>query len=91
LIDESLLTGVYRADRAAALAGVPRSTLYYRADHDVWVPTRRSDGRPKLWTFSDIVATRIIYWLRQPKAGDGDGPDIDAPSPPGCGRDPLAW
>jgi uncharacterized protein (DUF433 family)/DNA-binding transcriptional MerR regulator len=63
---ESLLRGVYRADRAAALAGVPRSTLYYWARRDVWSPTRR-ETRPKLWTYTDILAARIIYWLRQEK------------------------
>ncbi len=67
----SLFRGVYPADRAAALAGVPRSTLYYWARHEVWTPTRRAT-RPKLWTYSDVVAARIIYWLRR------DKPEIDS-------------
>jgi uncharacterized protein (DUF433 family)/DNA-binding transcriptional MerR regulator len=55
--------GVYASDRAAALSGVPKSTLYYWARNDVWTASL-SGGRPKLWTYSDLLALRVIYWLR---------------------------
>ena len=61
-----VVQGVYAADRAAALAGVPRSTLYDWARKDIWTPSRRPE-RPKLWAFTDVVAARIIYWLRHDK------------------------
>lgn len=64
-----ILRGVYPADRASALAGVPRSTLYYWARHDVWEPSLRGT-RPKLWTYADVLAVRIIYWLRSVKDRD---------------------
>lgn len=63
---EDLLRGVYTAERAAALSGVPVSTVYYWARHQVWSPTL-SDQRPKLWTYADLIALRTIYWLRQEK------------------------
>lgn len=58
--------GVYPADRAAALAGVPRSTLYYWARKDIYVPTA-SPSKVKRWSFLDLLAVRAIYWLRQDK------------------------
>ena len=65
-----LLRGVYDADRAAALSGVPVSTVYYWARKDIWEPAL-SDEKPKLWTYSDLIALRLIYWLRQ------DKPDLE--------------
>ncbi len=62
-------TEAYPADRAAALAGVPRSTLHYWASHDIWKPSV-SPRRVRLWSLSDIVMLRIIYWLRR---GDKTG------------------
>jgi uncharacterized protein (DUF433 family)/DNA-binding transcriptional MerR regulator len=67
---EDLLRGVYSAERAAALSGVPIRTVYYWASHDIWAPTL-SDRRPKLWTYADLIAMRTIYWLRQ------DKPDVE--------------
>lgn len=58
--------GVYPADRAAALAGVPKSTLYYWARNDIYVPTA-SPFKVKRWSFLDLLAVRAIYWLRQDK------------------------
>lgn len=61
----------YTADRASALAGVPRSTVHYWARTDLLVPSVSAE-RVKLWSYSDVVALRIIGWLRQTKqAPDG--------------------
>ena len=65
-----LLRGVYDADRAAALSGVPISTVYYWARNDIWEPAL-SEAKPKLWTYSDLLALRLIYWLRK------DKPDLE--------------
>lgn len=59
--------GAYPADRAAALSGVPLSTVHYWSRNDIVVP-RVSAERVKLWSFSDLMALRIVYWLRQTKA-----------------------
>lgn len=53
----------YRADRSAALAGVPKTTVYYWANHDVWVPSV-SAVRTRYWSLADVLALRAIYWLR---------------------------
>ena len=58
--------GAYPADRAAALSGVPLSTVHYWARKEILVPSVSSE-RVKLWSFSDLMALRIIYWLRQTK------------------------
>lgn len=60
------LAGAYTADRAAALSGVPRSTIHYWANHEILVPSVSAE-RVKLWSFADLLALRVIYWLRQPK------------------------
>jgi len=65
------LRGVYEADRAASLSGVPASTVYYWARNGIWGPTL-SEEKPKLWTYSDLIALRLIYWLRQ------DKPEVEA-------------
>ena len=64
----SVLAGCYDARRAAALSGVPASTVYYWAREDVVVPTV-SPARQKLWSYADLMALRIVYWLRHPKRG----------------------
>jgi uncharacterized protein (DUF433 family)/DNA-binding transcriptional MerR regulator len=61
---------VYSADRAAALSGVPKSTLYYWARKGLYIPSI-SNVREKRWSFADLLAMRAIYWLRQ------DKPEID--------------
>jgi uncharacterized protein (DUF433 family) len=68
--------GAYPADRAAALSGVPLSTVHEWSRKGVLVPSVSAE-RVKLWSFGDLMALRIIYWLRHPKAGS-DG----APVPP---------
>jgi uncharacterized protein (DUF433 family) len=61
--------GCYEAERAAALSGVPISTVYYWARTGVIVPTV-SPERPKRWSYADLIGLRLIYWLRHPKEGE---------------------
>ncbi|HVA61585.1 MAG TPA: hypothetical protein VNG13_13775, partial [Mycobacteriales bacterium] len=58
--------GCYEAARAAALSGVPKSTLYYWARTEVVTPSV-SPVREKLWSYADLMALRIVSWLRHPK------------------------
>jgi uncharacterized protein (DUF433 family) len=60
------LRAAYTADRAAALAGVPKSTVHYWARTELLVPGVSAE-RIKLWSYTDVVALRIIGWLRQTK------------------------
>src|SRR5215210_660894 len=60
------ISGAYSAERAAALAGVPKSTIYYWARRGHLTPS--VSRRPLLWSFTDLLALRTIYWLRQPKS-----------------------
>jgi uncharacterized protein (DUF433 family) len=63
--------GAYVADRAAALSGVPKSTVHYWAREGVLVPSVSAE-RVKLWSYTDLLGLRTIYWLRQTKtASDG--------------------
>lgn len=71
-------TGAYNADRAAALSGVPRSTVHYWARTGVIRPSV-SGERVKLWSYGDLMALRVVYWLRQRKTTDG-GAQIPATS-----------
>ena len=59
----------YTADRAAALAGVPKSTVHYWAREEILVPSV-SRERVKLWSYTDLMALRMIDWLRQHKVAD---------------------
>ena len=65
--------GCYEAGRAAALSGVPRTTVYWWAKQGIVVPSV-SPTREKLWSYSDLMALRIVSWLRHPKAGAGERP-----------------
>jgi uncharacterized protein (DUF433 family)/DNA-binding transcriptional MerR regulator len=58
--------GAYTADRAAALSGVPKSTIHWWARHDVLIPSV-SATRVMLWSYADLMGLRVIYWLRQRK------------------------
>lgn len=58
------VTEAYSADRAAALAGVPKSTLHYWARKDIWVPSV-SPVEIRLWSLTDILVLRLFYWLRR--------------------------
>jgi uncharacterized protein (DUF433 family) len=77
-------TGAYVADRAAALSGVPKSTLHYWARKGHLVPSVSAE-RVKLWSFADLLALRTIYWLRQPKR-TAEGHDIPASTMPAVRR-----
>lgn len=69
--------GVYEARRAAALAGVPVSTVYDWARKGVVVPGV-SPVRQKLWSYADLMALRIVSWLRHPK----EAPEGTLPASP---------
>lgn len=60
------LEGCYEAPRAAALSGVPVSTVYCWARQGIVVPTV-SPEKPKRWSYADLMALRLVYWLRHPK------------------------
>lgn len=60
--------GCYDAGRAAALTGVPKSTVYWWARSGVVVPSV-SPTAEKLWSYNDLIALRIVSWLRHPKSG----------------------
>jgi uncharacterized protein (DUF433 family) len=66
--------GAYTAERAAALSGVPKSTVHYWSRRGILVPSV-SPERVKLWSYSDLMALRTIYWLRQTKH-DASGREI---------------
>lgn len=65
------VTEAYPAERAAPLAGIPKSTLHYWASNDIWTPSV-SPEKVRLWSLSDIVVLRLLYWLRR---RDKLGPD----------------
>lgn len=60
--------GCYEGPRAAALSGVPASTVYRWARSGVVEPSV-SSKRVKLWSYADLMALRIVYWLRHTKSG----------------------
>lgn len=61
--------GCYEAERAAALSGVPKTTIYWWARHSIVMPSV-SPTREKLWSYADLMALRIVSWLRHVKPGD---------------------
>lgn len=69
--------GCYEAPRAAALSGVPLSTIYDWARKGVVVPSVSAE-REKLWSYADLMALRIVHWLRHPK-GDNEVPASPMP------------
>ena len=56
---------MYDADRAAALAGVPKSTLHYWARTELYAPSISPVPRVRLWSWADLLALRVIDWLRR--------------------------
>ncbi len=76
--------GAYPADRAAALAGVPLSTVRYWANNEILEPSV-SQRRVMLWSYPDLMGLRMIYWLRQTKEL-GDGKSVPASSMPAVRR-----
>src|SRR6478752_9207571 len=76
---KSASDGCYEAARAAALSGVPKTTVYWWARHGVVVPSV-SPVREKLWSYSDLIALRIVSWLLHAKTADvGDLPASPMP------------
>lgn len=71
--------GCYDAARTAALSGVPKSTVYYWARTEVISPSV-SPVREMLWSYADLMALRIVSWLRHPKESD-DGVHPASPMP----------
>jgi uncharacterized protein (DUF433 family)/DNA-binding transcriptional MerR regulator len=65
----AVVSAAYTADRAAALAGVPRTTLYYWARTGLVVPAV-AETRVKLWSYADLLVLRLVDWLRQAKPDD---------------------
>lgn len=65
----AVVSAAYTADRAAALAGVPRSTLYYWARTGLVVPSV-SQTKLKRWSYADLLVLRLVDWLRQTKPDD---------------------
>jgi uncharacterized protein (DUF433 family) len=63
--------GAYTADRAAALSGVPKTTMHWWAREEILVPSV-SAVRVKLWSYGDLLGLRTIAWLRATKT-DEDG------------------
>jgi uncharacterized protein (DUF433 family) len=59
------ISGAYPAERAAALSGVPKSTIYYWARQGHLIPS--VSRNPLLWSYTDLLALRTVYWLRRPK------------------------
>ncbi len=58
--------GCYEARRAAALSGVPLSTVYHWARNGIIEPSV-SPTRVKLWSYANLMGLRVVYWLRHPK------------------------
>jgi len=64
LVDSS---GAYTTDRAAALAGVPRSAVLYWVRTDLVTPSVSAESTRYLWSWIDLVQLRLIDWLRRTK------------------------
>lgn len=63
-------TGAYRARRAAQLSGVPERTVHDWARKGVVTPSVAAE-RIKLWSYTDLMALRVVSWLRRPKQDRG--------------------
>lgn len=79
-----MIAGSYSAPRAAALSGVPLSTVHHWARTGLVEPSL-SPVKVKLWSFADLMILRTICWLRKSKTGDG-GVDIPPTSMPAVKR-----
>lgn len=76
----SAADGCYDASRAAALSGVPKTTVYWWARHGVVVPSV-SPVQEKLWSYSNLMALRVVSWLRHAKPADDVGQLPASPMP----------
>jgi uncharacterized protein (DUF433 family) len=79
--------GAYTADRAAALSGVPKSTVHHWARKG-WLTPSVSATRVKLWSYTDLMGLRAMHWLRHPKPTP-EGEEIP-PTPMSVVREALA-
>lgn len=79
--------GAYTAERAAALSGVPKSTVHHWARKE-WLAPSVSPTKIKLWSYTDLMGLRAIHWLRHPKPTP-DGDEIP-PTPMSVVREALA-
>ena len=52
--------GVYDTRRAAALSGVPISTLHYWARTRLYTPSISPGPRTHLWSWADLLVLRAI-------------------------------
>lgn len=68
-LSPSLLSAAYTAPRAAALAGVPFSTLHYWARTGLVTPSV-SSIKIKRWSYADLLLLRLVEWLRRDKPSD---------------------
>ncbi len=57
--------GVYDTHRAAALSGVPASTLHYWARTGLYTPSVSPGPHTRLWSWADLLALRAIDWFRK--------------------------
>lgn len=66
LLDSALQLplGVYEADRAAQLSGIPKSTLYEWRRSRIYLPDFNR-ASPTAWSYRDLVFLRLLAWLRQ--------------------------
>lgn len=79
--------GAYSAERAAALSGVPKSTVHHWARKE-WLTPSVSPTKIKLWSYTDLMGLRAMHWLRHPKP-TADGDEIP-PTPMSVVREALA-
>ena len=79
--------GAYTAERAAGLSGVPKSTVHHWARKE-WLIPSVSPIKIKLWSYTDLMGLRAMYWLRHPKPTP-DGDEIP-PTPMSVVREALA-
>lgn len=71
-------SGAYSADRAAALSGVPLSTVHYWA-RKRWLVPSVSAERTKLWSYADLLELRMIDWLRKDRRDKGEPVEHEIP------------
>ena len=76
----SMFSGCYDASRAAALSGVPKSTVYWWARQGIVAPSI-SPVQEKLWSYGDLIALRIVSWLRHAKNHPSGAPMTRSPMP----------
>lgn len=62
----SHLGAAYTTQRASGLSGVPKNTLYYWARTGLLVPSVSTE-RTMRWSFADLLAIRLLAWLRRDK------------------------